>query len=59
MRLLLLFALLQQAQNIAGLGDPGEIDLRLDLRRTRRSFSLGRRGLGRKVLTNLFGFIVF
>lgn len=59
MRLLLLLALFQQAHNVAGLGDPGEIDLRLDLRRTSRSFSLSGRGLRRKVLANLFGFIVF
>jgi hypothetical protein len=56
--LLLLLTFLQQAQHVTGLGDLGEIDLGLDLGRTCRLLSLGRRGLGQKVLANLFGFIV-
>jgi hypothetical protein len=55
--LLLLLAFLEQAQHVTGLRDLGEIDLGLDLGRTRPLF-LGRRGLCRKVLANLFGFIV-
>jgi hypothetical protein len=55
--LLLLLAFFQQAENVAGLGNPGKIDLGLDLGRARLLF-LRRGSLGRKVLANLFGFIV-
>lgn len=55
--LLLLLAFFQQPQHVTGLGDPGEIDLGLDLGRSCFLF-LGRGSLGRKVLANLFGFVV-
>jgi len=54
--LLLLLPLLEQAHHVTGLGNPGEIDLGLDLG-GRRLLSLSRRGLGRKVFADLFGFI--
>jgi hypothetical protein len=55
--LLLLLAFFQQAEHVTGLGNPGEIDLGLDLGRARPLF-LSRGGLGRKVFADLFGFIV-
>jgi hypothetical protein len=58
LRVLLLFLpFLQQLQHIAWLGNPGQVDLGLDVRLA-RLFSLDRRGLGGKVLANLFRFIV-
>lgn len=54
--LVLLLFLLQQAHHIARLGDLGEIELRLDLRRS-GSFPGGRAGLGSKVLPDFFSFI--
>jgi hypothetical protein len=55
--LLFLLALPQQLHDIAGLGDFGEVNLRLHFRR-RRPLPGGGAGLGRKVLTNLFRFIL-
>ncbi len=56
-RMLLLLAFLQQLQNIAGLGNPGEIDLGLGLGMAR--LLLRRRaGLGRKILSDLCRLIV-
>jgi len=56
-RMLLLLAFLQQLQNIAGLGNLGEIDLGLGLGMAR--LLLGRRaGLGRKILSDLCRLIV-
>jgi hypothetical protein len=55
--LLLLFAFLQQLENVARLGNLGKIELRFDLGGT-CFFPHGRRGLRRKMPANLLGFVV-
>jgi len=55
--LLLLLALLQQFQNIAGLGDPGEIELGFNFRLA-GLLPGRRRGLRRKMLPHLFRFVI-
>jgi hypothetical protein len=55
--LLLFLPFFQQLEYVARLGNPGQVDLGLDVRLA-RSFSLDRRGLGRKMLANLFRLIV-
>jgi hypothetical protein len=55
--LLLFLALPQELQDIPGLGDFGKVDLGLDFGLVPSFFRSGR-GLGRKVLTNLFRLIV-
>ena len=54
---LLLLSFPEQPRYVAGLGDLGEIDLRLDVRR-RRPLSYSRAGFGRKVLAHPFRFIL-
>lgn len=57
-RLLLLLLLFpEQPRNIARLGDPGEIDFRLNIRRW-RSLSCSRAGLGYNVLAHPFSLIL-
>jgi hypothetical protein len=54
--MLLLFALLQQLENITGLRNPGQIELGFDLSLA-CSLPCGRRRLGRKVLANPLGLV--
>jgi hypothetical protein len=56
--LLLLFALFQQPEHVAWLGDLGEIDLGLDFRRA-LLFLRRRRVPGRKVFADFFSLVVF
>jgi hypothetical protein len=55
--LLLLLSFLQELEHIARLGDSGQVDLGPDVRLA-CPLSLGRRGLGGKVLANLFRLVV-
>lgn len=55
--MLLLFALSEQFENITGFGDPRQIQLRFDLGLARPLLP-ARRRFGRKILANLFGFVV-
>jgi hypothetical protein len=55
--LLLLLALLEQFKNVSGLGNLGEVELGLDFLLA-GSFPGHRRGLCRKMLPHLFGFVI-
>jgi hypothetical protein len=55
---MLLLTLTEQFHHITGLGNLGEIDLRLDVR-LRRFFSGGRARPGREILPYLLRFIFF
>jgi hypothetical protein len=57
-RLLLLLSFPEQLHHVARLGNLGEIDLRLDLRRG-GLLPRGRAGFGRQVFSYSFGFVLF
>jgi hypothetical protein len=55
--LLLLLAFLEQFENVAGLGNLGEIDLRLNFRLAGLLLDR-RRGLRRKMFADFFGLVI-